>query len=326
MLPCPKGLRKPYGTARRLFYTVKFYRDFFVFQEPRFIRPVFCRISLVFDAAEGYNGSANTDKRGDGMKSEDITALSIHIVTEYYKNNLGPFLEAMGEDVLWLGPAQRQQIRGRTALERAFAEERHALTFTMGDLSALCVSPAPQVKEVLLHYDITTHYPSGHSDVHDQRVQMTWRERRSGGASRTEIVMIHISNAWQYDIRDNIYPVHYESVPQTGVSPAARSFVTVRAEDKSTRRIAADGIVYIEAVKHRAQILIHMAEETVTAYGTLSRFEAEYPALFLRVHEGFLVNPNRVRGVRRFFLTMSDGTDIPVPEKKYTRVKKMLMR
>ena len=92
------------------------------------------------------------------------------------------------------------------------------------------------------------------------------------------------------------------------------------------RRIAADGIVYIEAVKRRAQILIHMAEETVTAYGTLSRFEAEYPALFLRVHEGFLVNPNRVRGVRRFFLTMSDGTDIPVPEKKYTRVKKMLMR
>ena len=260
------------------------------------------------------------------MKSNDIIRLSIFIITEYYKNNLHPFFEHLSDDIVWIGPARGQYIQGKKKLIQTFAMEKHSLTFTMGDISALCVSPSPRVKEVLLHYDITTHYPSGHSDVHDQRVQMTWRERRSGGASRTEIVMIHISNAWQYDIRDNIYPVHYESVPQTGVSPAARSFVTVRAEDKSTRRIAADGIVYIEAVKHRAQILIHMAEETVTAYGTLSRFEAEYPALFLRVHEGFLVNPNRVRGVRRFFLTMSDGTDIPVPEKKYTQVKKTLMR
>lgn len=40
----------------------------------------------------------------------------------------------------------------------------------MGDTKALCISPHSRMKEVILHYDIYTHYPSGNTDMHDQQL------------------------------------------------------------------------------------------------------------------------------------------------------------
>lgn len=46
--------------------------------------------------------------------------------------------------------------------------------------------------------------------------------------------------------------------------------------------------------------------------------------LFLRCHESYLVNPDRVTEITRFHLTLINGTTLPIPEKKYTAVKKRL--
>ncbi len=107
------------------------------------------------------------------MKTDDLIFRSIFIITEYYKNNLEPFFENISDDILWIGPAQRQQMQGRENLMQVWAAEKHALTFTMGDIKALCVSPHDRVKEILLHYDIYTHYPSGNTTMSDQRLHYT---------------------------------------------------------------------------------------------------------------------------------------------------------
>ena len=91
------------------------------------------------------------------MKTDDLIRRSIYIITEYYKNNLTPFFESVSDDILWLGPAERQQIQGKEALIQTWAKEKHSLTFTIYNITALCVSPHARVKEVLLHYDICTH-------------------------------------------------------------------------------------------------------------------------------------------------------------------------
>lgn len=75
------------------------------------------------------------------MKKDDIIRLSIYIITEYYKNNLTPFFEHISDDVLWVGPAKRQLLQGKKNLMQAFAQEKHNLTFTMGDIKVLCVPP-----------------------------------------------------------------------------------------------------------------------------------------------------------------------------------------
>ncbi len=261
------------------------------------------------------------------MKTDDLIRRSIFIITEYYKNNLEPFFESISDDILWLGPAERQQMQGRENLIQAWAAEKHSLTFTMGDIKALCVSPHSRVKEILLHYDIYTHFPNGNTELHDQRLHYTWRENRAktaaGWESRSEIVMLHISNLWKYDSRDFIYPVHYETVARLIEKP--EHFVTVKASDQSIRRIASNHILYIETIKRSAKLRMHTESDTITINGTMPEFERSYPGLFLRIHAGYLLNPAHVRKICRFFVTLSDGTQLPVPEKKYTQIKKLLL-
>ena len=67
-----------------------------------------------------------------GMKKDELIELSLFIITEYYKNNLEPFFEYVSDDVLWIGPAQRQLIKGRENLIQTFLAEKHDLTFTLG--------------------------------------------------------------------------------------------------------------------------------------------------------------------------------------------------
>lgn len=265
------------------------------------------------------------------MKTDNLLCRSIFIITEYYKNNLQPMFESLSEDVLWLGPAERQQIQGRDNLMKAFQAEKHALTFTMGDITALCISPHKSVKEILLHYDIYTHYPSGNTDMHDQRLHYTWRENRvktaAGIEYRTEIAIIHISNVWKYDRRDTIYPVHYETVsmPARFLTKPER-YVTVKASDRNIHRIAEQNILYIETVKRSARLLLHTVTNTVTINGTLPDFEKKYPGFLLRIHSSFLVNPVHVREICRFAVILSDGTRLSIPEKKYTQIKKLLLQ
>lgn len=231
--------------------------------------------------------------------------------------------------MLWIGPAERQLIQGKDRLLQTFATEKHTLTFTMVDIKALCVSPHSRVREVILRYDIYTHYPSGNTDMHDQRLHFTWRERLTRSAAgqeyTQEIVMVHVSNAWKYDSKDTIYPIHYEKVPHRLLSRPER-YVMVRGVDVNLHRIAAERILYIETVKRTARLLVHTESGTVAAHGKLSDFERTYPDIFLRIHASYLLNPAHAREIRRFSVTLSDGTELPIPEKKYTRIKRLLLR
>ena len=265
------------------------------------------------------------------MKTDELLYRSIYIITQYYKNDLEPFFDSISDDVVWLGPAERQMIHGKQELLQAFAREENNLTFTMGSIMAMCISPHSHVKEVLLRYDVYTHYPSGTTHRHDQRLHYTWRERRvrtdTGWESRPEIVMLHISNLWKYDSRDTIYPVHYEAMPVPAeLLTRPERYVTVKAADMSVHRISADRILYIETVKDTAKVRVHTADGTLTVNGALPEFEEKDPGLFLRIHASYLINPAHVRQVRRFAVTLSDGTELPIPEKKYTKIKKLLLQ
>ena len=56
------------------------------------------------------------------MTANDLIYKSIHIITEYYNNNLQPYFDSISEDVLWIGPAERQEIRGREQVISTFSE------------------------------------------------------------------------------------------------------------------------------------------------------------------------------------------------------------
>lgn len=264
------------------------------------------------------------------MTANDLILQSMHIITEYYNNNLQPFFDSLSDDMLWIGPADGQEIRGRENVISTFSAEVHVLTFTIGSIRAVCVAPHKSVREIVLKYEIYTHYPDGHTDLHNQRLHYSWYKKRplSKNCSdpRWEIAVLHISNAWTYDKRDTIYPVHYKSLGlPVRLVEKPEHYLTVTADDMSVHRIPIDHLLYIETIKRTAKLRIHTHTDTITVNGSLSEFEHTYAAFLLRIHAAFLINPACVSRIERFAVTLSDGTKLPIPEKKYTAVKRILL-
>lgn len=264
------------------------------------------------------------------MISNDLIYKSILVITEYYKNHLQPFFDNLSEDILWIGPAKGQEIRGREEVISIFSAETHNLTFTMGSIRAICISPCKTAYEVILQYEIYTHYPDGNTDLHNQRIQYSWyREKvqtENGSDFCWKIAVMHISNAWPYDSRDTIYPIHYNSLPlPVQFIEKPKYFMTVTASDLSVHRIPMERLLYIETVKRTAKLHIQTSTDSIIVNGKLPDFEKAYPDFLLRIHSGYLINPDRVSKIERFSVTMSNGVKLPIPEKKYTAIKQQIL-
>ena len=264
------------------------------------------------------------------MTSKDLIYQSIHIITEYYNNNLQPFFDNISEDVLWIGPADNQEIRGRDKVIATFSSETHELAFTMGSIRAISIAPLKNSHDVILQYEIYTHYPDGNTDLHNQRLHYSWYKKRmqteNSSDEHWEIGILHISNAWPYDHRDTIYPNHYKHLGlPIRLIEKPTYFLTVIANDMSVHRIAINHLLYIETIKKTAKLCIHTDTDTIIINGKLSDFENTYSDFLLRIHSGFLINPDHVNKIERFAVIMSNGTRIPVPEKKYTSITRKIL-
>ena len=55
------------------------------------------------------------------MNIQKIGDRTAELLNLYYNNEIEPFLNSCHEDVLWIGPADKQVIRGRKNLVDAYA-------------------------------------------------------------------------------------------------------------------------------------------------------------------------------------------------------------
>lgn len=256
------------------------------------------------------------------MTTQALMQLSADIVTRYYNNEIEPFLAACHPDMLWLGPANTQIIRTRESLIEAFAAEHHDLRFEMHDLvSVPLTTPSSKVLEVLLFFDVDTIWPDNSMQRVKQRIQLSWVVE--GG--QPFIRVCHVSNALEYDDRDVIYPVHYEEdrVHVAVLSGEARApRIVLKGANKAMLYLRPAYIDYLET--SGMHTYIHTQSGVRESTERLTAIDKRYPGLFLRCHESYLVNPDHVTEITRFRLTLANGTTLPIPEKKYTAVKKRL--
>ena len=71
------------------------------------------------------------------MNIQKIGDRTAELLNLYYNNEIEPFLNSCHEDVLWIGPADKQVIRGRKNLVDAFHAEKHELKFSLNNLTVL---------------------------------------------------------------------------------------------------------------------------------------------------------------------------------------------
>lgn len=254
------------------------------------------------------------------MRTQEIVNKTADILIRYYGNEIQPFLDSCDEDILWIGPAEKQVIRGKQHLVDAFSQEQHELKF---ELHNFTVFPVPtgsgRVCVTMAFFQVDTFWPDGSMNRVNQRIEFTWTKREKEMMLR----ICHISNSIAYDDRDTIYPVHYEETYHGLVlygSGSGRSErISFRGPDRSKNYLNWMSILYAETSGSHA--IIHAADQDYESVETILELEKRYPHLFLRCHASYLVNPEHVKSIRRFKLKLTGGQEIPVPEKKYTAVR-----
>lgn len=266
-------------------------------------------------------------ERGVYMNQQEIADLSAELIIRYYDNDYMPFLNAMDDEALWYGPAEGQFLKGRETMIRTWQAEDHPLRFTMGNLKVRHATAHSSYCDVMLTYTVVTHYPDGHDTSVFQRLLMCWCERRekdkNGKTHKIpRILVCHISNPHGKHEDDVIYPKSSSRVyGGGGVMQQLGERIHFHGLDRSDYFYFSDSIWWIEAAAGGRHSVLHTANGTAEVLLTVSEIEKRYGHLYLRCHQSYLVNPHYIRNIRRFQLTLTDGTQLPIPEKKYTAFK-----
>ena len=264
------------------------------------------------------------------MKSKDCIDLSIYIITEYYKNNLQPYFEYADEDISWHGPAYGQYLRGRNNVIAAWSKEENPLTFSMGNIEAHYTSTNSSFCEVMLMYVVTTYYPSGRAIPIFQRLHLTWCERKVTDKLGTlkkvpRLLMVHISNPVYQHENDKIYPVHFDEVYTPSYAEKGDHRLRFNCADKSVRLIYINSIQWIETLRTAQHCIIHSGSGSIEVADFIGNIEKCAEGKLVRIHTSYLVNPLFVQSIKRCYVIMKDGTELRIPEKKYTSVKRTLV-
>ena len=262
------------------------------------------------------------------MHPQTISELSASLIMRYYENEPMPFLAHMDDEALWYGPALGQFIKGREAMILAWSREEHLLTFSVGDIKAVANAPHSSACNVMLSYSVVTHYPSGRDLSVNQRVLLCWGERQIADAQgkktrQPRILVCHISNPHEKHDDDVIYPKNFDRVyANRALTPHKENHLHFHGLDRSDYFYMSDSIMWIETARGGKHSVLHTLDGPVEILTTVSGVARQFPQLFLRFHQSYLVNPHYIRNIRRFQVTLTDGTTLPIPEKRFTAFRR----
>lgn len=91
-------------------------------------------------------------------------------------------------------------------------------------------------------------------------------------------------------------------------------FGSVTGKDGQTV-IKTRNIYYIES--EIRVVHIHMFDEFRTYYAKLGEIEPKLKSNFIRCHQSYIVNMDRIKCVRKNMIVMYNGAEIPISRKKY---------
>ena len=139
-------------------------------------------------------------------------------------------------------------------------------------------------------------------------------------------MLCDITNPHPQSTDHRIYPVHSEHVFKGfTTAPSTGERLRFHGYGNTELYILSSSVMWGDSCANGQRCLLHLTDGT-TAEITMSVRDvvAAHPKQFLRCHSSHFVNPNYVKSLRRFIVTMIDGSELPIPEKTYTAFKRAL--
>lgn len=156
--------------------------------------------------------------------------------------------------------------------------------------------------------------------------------------SRTQVIYVtgHPEHCTQVYRTEHIYflvkPVNIMDL-EDAVTRAVRSLDEYKGKvlqvtaGSTVNTVRVADLLYIESIRRKLRYCT--TRGVVEVYGALKDLEAKLPKNFYRCHKGFLVNFDHVASLRAGSAPMavlSDGTEVPVGQRRYTETKRAFAR
>ena len=160
---------------------------------------------------------------------------------------------------------------------------------------------------------------------------MEYAKKLRSNGSNISIIFITTSHDYAIDSYD-VMPVYYLLKPidpeklKTAVLRALSiQNVTITFESVQNSLVFdADSILYLEVFNHT--IVIHTKDgNSNNIRGNLSDIEKALPPLFFhRIHRSYIVNLKHIRRIWRYFVELTDGTELPVARNQFNTIRNRL--
>ena len=251
-------------------------------------------------------------------QAEELTR---QVIEEFYHRSPEKLICRLHPKVTWIGAADGQCITGYEKVSeyiknidvtRCDILERHYQTVANSENMYIVagwmkVAISKGTNEVL-------------SAV--QRVTFIWKTE----GERLQLLHFHVSNPIGFQKKNEYFPhlagkETYEYVKKLLTQKRER-LITCGKHDQ-TYVIRNIDIVYIEA--KNTDSVIHCLHRDILSRESISDLEKKVGEGFIKTHRSFIVNSRYITGIKRYQLAVSQGIELPIPEKKYREIKEKVL-
>lgn len=246
-------------------------------------------------------------------------------IQRFYNDGIIDFADYLDDDVVWYGPNENSVIRGKENLIGSLTGHSGKISFSVENMTVDLIPAGSGCTTVVLAYRLVADYGGGRVSAFGQHLVLTVNRRKKNGEYVWNCPVIHVSDTVRSGRKaGDTFLVDEEFVGRADSYIKSRTGVrkiAFRGEGNSTVFIPEDSVIYAEAGKG-VKCWLHLAKETVAVNMLLKDVTAKLPAYYYRCHSSFTVNTRMISSVAAYRITLVNGEEIPVPEKKYAKVKK----
>ena len=248
------------------------------------------------------------------------------LLTEYYRLNVEPFLSAMSKDCCWVLPTNHVVV-GKRAARVLFQNGFEMPVFRVRDVQTWALdTDSENHRTVCLIYTAESDPGDGMIMAGRQRATFCYRKE----SETWKLYHIHVSMEWEHVPEGEVFPVELSRATYRYVQELlkqARNCGTqkiILKDESSTTLVDPNLILYAEAADKST--VLHMVDQTLVLHRPIKNLERELPENFVRIHRSYLANVSYVVRVERFSLILASEISLPIPEKRYTQVRELVLR
>lgn len=228
------------------------------------------------------------------ITQQQLTELTHSITRCFYAGASALVLEYLHSDIIWINNLTGQCLYGYYSVS-----------------SSIFKTPRPINSRITFRH---SHLMALNPDVYIVSCEYSTLVQHS--SQEAPASMCCSSFVWKYtDGRPLLIYVH---MSPSAAPPQTSGILSFQGRHAEIYRVQPEEILYIEAANIRCDIHCRSSELSVSQ--SIGHLVNLLPPFFMRTHRSYIVNKQYIRRIFRYGIELSNGVQLPVPEKRYMQV------